>query len=93
MNEHEVQTPHTWAELLEWREDFPAIIHRWLKVIDRLIVHTKIRDGDELGDLIVGFMISSRMDVTDLMTLAHADSHHFGQREAPTWACLRGTTS
>lgn len=79
MDDDKVQTPHTWAELLEWRKDFPAIVHRWLKVIDRLIVYTKIRDDDELGDLIVGFMVSSRMDVTDLMTLAHADSHHGSQ--------------
>jgi hypothetical protein len=79
MNDNEVQTPHTWAELLEWRKDFPAIVHRWLKVIDRLIVYTKIQDDDELGDLIVGFMVSSRMDVTDLMTLSHADSHHGSQ--------------
>jgi hypothetical protein len=79
MNDQKVQTPHTWAELLGWRKDFPAIVHRWLKVIDRLIVYTKIRDDDELGDLIVGLMVSSRMDVTDLMTLAHADSHHGSQ--------------
>jgi hypothetical protein len=72
MNDNEVHVRHTWAELLEWRKDFPAIVHRWLKIIDRLIVYTKIQDDDELGDLIVGFMVSSRMDVTDLMTLAHA---------------------
>lgn len=79
MDDHEVQTPQSWSELLAWREDFPAIIHRWLKVVERLIIHTNIRDDDELGDVIVGFMVSSLIDMNDLMTLTHKDSHHGAQ--------------
>jgi hypothetical protein len=79
MNHAEVHTPQTWAELLMWREDFPATIDKWLKVIIRLIIHTKIRDDDELGDLIVGFMVSSHIDINDLMTLTHNDSHRGAQ--------------
>jgi hypothetical protein len=75
----EVHTPQTWSEFLVWRKHFPDIIHRWLQVIARLIVNTKIRDNDELGDLILGFMVSSHMDINDLMTLTHQDSHHGAQ--------------
>lgn len=79
MKQDEIRTPQMWAELLKWRADFPDIIHKWLKVIARLIVHTQIRDDDELGDLIIGFMVSSHMDIDDLMTLTHKDSHHGAQ--------------
>ena len=79
MNHDTVDTPNNWIELLAWSEQFPAIIHKWLNVIARLIIHTKIRDGDELGDLIVGFMFSSHMDINNLMTLTHQDSHHGAQ--------------
>jgi hypothetical protein len=79
MNHDDVRTPQTWEQLLAWREDFPAIIHKWLDVIVRLIAHTKVRDNDELGDLIIGFMLSSHIDINDLMTLTHTDSHHGAQ--------------
>jgi len=79
MNLAEVHTPQTWVELLAWREGFPAIIDKWLKVITRLIIHTKIRDDDELGDLIVGFMVASHIDINDLMTLTRYDSHRGAQ--------------
>jgi hypothetical protein len=78
-NQDEVRTPKTWAELIEWRKDFPLLINRWMKIMARLIVHTKIQDSDELGNLIVGFMTSSYMDVDDLMTLTHKNSHHGAQ--------------
>lgn len=71
MDHDNVRAPQTWAELLEWRSDFPDIIHRWLKVIERLVIHTKLRDDDEIGDLIVGFMVASHRDINDLMTLTH----------------------
>jgi hypothetical protein len=44
-DESEVHNPQTWAEPLEQCEDFPAIVHRWLSVIHRLIIYTKIREG------------------------------------------------
>jgi hypothetical protein len=49
-------TPQSWAELIEWRPSYPEVIHKWLQVMGRLILRTKVRDDDELGDLIVGCM-------------------------------------
>jgi Family of unknown function (DUF5677) len=72
-------TPQDWAELLESREDFPAIIHRWLKVMLRLIIHTHLQDDDLLGELIIAFMTSTHMDTDDLMSLSYRDSHHGAQ--------------
>jgi hypothetical protein len=79
MDQNEIHTPQNWVELLKWRKDFPLIVSRWMKVMARLILHTKIQDKDELGNLIVGFMTSSYMDIDDLMTLTHKDSHHGAQ--------------
>ncbi|MBB6144059.1 hypothetical protein HNQ77_002011 [Silvibacterium bohemicum] len=72
-------TPQTWAELIEWRANYPDIIHKWLQVMGRLILRTRVRDDDELGDLIVGCMFASHRDINDLMTLSHTDSHHGAQ--------------
>lgn len=74
-----VHTPQTWAELIEWRKDYPDIVHRWLQVMGRLILHSKARDKDALGDLIIGCMFASHRDINDLMTLSHQDSHHGAQ--------------
>jgi hypothetical protein len=79
MSDNELHTPQTWVELLKGRADFPAIVHRWLRITDRLIVATKISDDDEVGNLIIGFMVSSLMDINDTMTLSHANSHHGSQ--------------
>ena len=79
MDQNDVHTPQNWADLLEWRKDFPLIVSRWMEIIRRLILHTKIQGKDELGNLIVGFMTSSLMDIDDLMTLSHRDSHHGAQ--------------
>jgi hypothetical protein len=76
---NEVNTPQTWAELLEWREDLPPIIHKWLKVIGRLFLFTKLIENDELGELIVDFLFASHRDINDLMTLSHTNSHHGSQ--------------
>ncbi len=72
-------TPQTWAELIEWRSNYPDVIHKWLQVMGRLVLRTRVRDDDELGDLIVGCMFASHRDINDLMTLSHADSHHGAQ--------------
>ncbi|MFC5865196.1 DUF5677 domain-containing protein [Acidicapsa dinghuensis] len=77
--ESDASTPQTWAELIEWRSNYPDIIHKWLQVMGRLILRTKVRDDDELGDLIVGCMFASHRDINDLMTLSHTDSHHGAQ--------------
>jgi hypothetical protein len=78
-DQDEVHTPQTWAELMEWRKDYPAIIHKWLQVVARLILRTKVREDDELGDLIVGCMFASHRDINDLMALGHRDSYHGAQ--------------
>jgi hypothetical protein len=72
-------TPQSWAELIEWRPSYPEVIHKWLQVMGRLVLRTKVRDDDELGDLIVGCMFASHRDINDLMTLTHTDSHHGAQ--------------
>jgi hypothetical protein len=71
--------PHSWAELLAWRPEFPAIIDRWLKSIVRLIIQTHVQNDDQLGELIIGFMTSTHIDANDLMTLSHQNSHYGSQ--------------
>ena len=65
--------------MLELRPEFPATIDRWLKSIVRLIIRTHVQNGDQLGDLIIGFMASTHIDANDLMTLSHQDSHYGSQ--------------
>lgn len=75
----EANTPQTWVELLESHEQFPSIIARLMQLMGRLLVYTHLKEDDHLGNLILGFMVSSRMDADDLMTLSHRDSHHGAQ--------------
>jgi hypothetical protein len=74
-----ISTSQNWAEFLEGHKLFPSVIHKWLNVMARLVVHTHLKEGDVLGELIVAFMTVSYMDIDDLMSLSHRDSHHGAQ--------------
>lgn len=71
--------PHSWAEFLARRPEFPAIIDCLLKSIVRLIIQTHVQNDDQLGNLIIGFMTSTHLDANDLMTLSYHDSHYGSQ--------------
>lgn len=75
----DTSVPHSWKELLARRPEFPAIIDRCLKSMIFLIIQTHLRESDQLGNLILGFMTSTHLDANDLMTLSHHDSHYGSQ--------------
>jgi hypothetical protein len=71
-----IKTIRSWDELLEWKPAFPAMMHKWLRRLTSLVIHTHPQDNDLVGRLIVNFINACLPDINDFMTLTHADSHH-----------------
>jgi hypothetical protein len=64
----------TWSEFIAEHPEFPDMMWRWTKLMQTLLRASPIREGDDLGYLIIGFMMASMIDVNDILILSHADS-------------------